>query len=236
MVALLITEGSVDVNKAATAKGLTPLYIAAEDNHIEIVNLLLKGKADVNSKTDIGWTPLFIGIFHGHTDVVKLLLQEGGADADLPRNDGWTPLMVAAHKGRTAEVELLLALEGIPRLHWRGGSWPRRVLHLALHGLLVGILLHGLHLLHRPSLLPHRRVERSWLEYVLLLDHGWLLLRDHRLRSRHAALALQDRLRCGLHVLQLRRHSLHLHGLPWLALQSLECICCLACYRRQWRC
>ena len=110
MVALLITEGSVDVNKAATAKGLTPLYIAAEDNHIEIVNLLLKGKADVNSKTDIGWTPLFIGIFHGHTDVVKLLLQEGGADADLPRNDGWTPLMVAAHKGRTAEVELLLAL------------------------------------------------------------------------------------------------------------------------------
>ena len=64
----------------AKNNGCTPLYIAAENGHLEIAKLLLvKGKANVNLARDMGATPLFVAAYRGHVEVAKLLLVEGKA-------------------------------------------------------------------------------------------------------------------------------------------------------------
>ena len=88
--------------------GATPLFIAAQNGHEQIVDILLeKGKANVDLATKVlilfaaffflfsfsksffslflkdGTTPLFIAAFNGHYQVVQILLEKGGAIVDL---------------------------------------------------------------------------------------------------------------------------------------------------------
>ncbi|RGP69897.1 ankyrin repeat-containing [Fusarium longipes] len=85
----------------------TPLYFAAERGYTEIVDCLIKNKADVNA-LDRRWeTPLFKPAGNGHVEIVDRLLLAG---TDATKLDMWrrTPLRFAALKGRTAIVQMLL--------------------------------------------------------------------------------------------------------------------------------
>lgn len=55
---LLIDRG-VDVN-AKTDDDFTPLHVAAQEGHVEVVKFLLDGDANVNFKNKHGWTPLHL--------------------------------------------------------------------------------------------------------------------------------------------------------------------------------
>ena len=55
------------VNKAN--KGCTPLFIAAQNDHVEIAQLLMERGADVNQAKNNGCTPLYIAAKEGHTKV-----------------------------------------------------------------------------------------------------------------------------------------------------------------------
>jgi len=89
---------------------VTPLFIAAQNGHTEVVKLLLAYKGDVNaSKHTNGVTPLFIAAQNGRTVIVKLLLaNKADVNASRHTNDV-TPLYIAAQNGRTVIVKLLLA-------------------------------------------------------------------------------------------------------------------------------
>ena len=95
--------------------GRTPLNIAAREDNIEIVKLLLDSgvwhllsenvivnKADYN-----GWTPLHAAVYYGHERIVKLLL-DSGAVINKANKFGYTPLMEAAREGHIRIVKLLL--------------------------------------------------------------------------------------------------------------------------------
>eukprot|EP00300_Choanocystis_sp_HF-7_P014675 c18769_g1_i3.p1 GENE.c18769_g1_i3~~c18769_g1_i3.p1 ORF type:complete len:141 (+),score=27.48 c18769_g1_i3:54-476(+) len=56
----------------------TPLVLAAVNNHIEVVRLLIQLKANVNCADNNGWTPLYIAARCGHFAVVQELLDHGG--------------------------------------------------------------------------------------------------------------------------------------------------------------
>jgi len=93
--------------------GITPLMIAAQKGHIDIVDMLIKfldiHAVDINAKA-AGYhnvSALYLAAQNGKTDVAALLLRNG-ADLNIAADKGVTPLMVAAAKGHEKIVRLLL--------------------------------------------------------------------------------------------------------------------------------
>ena len=66
--------------------------LAAEDGHLQVVQLLIEKGADVNQKNRVsefgfrGWTALNYASSKGHTDILKCLL-EAGADYGFQSDD-----------------------------------------------------------------------------------------------------------------------------------------------------
>jgi ankyrin repeat protein len=60
--------------------------------------LLIERGADVNAKTNGGWTPLHSAAFYGHVEVVRLLL-EHGADPNIKNIWGQTAIDLARERG-----------------------------------------------------------------------------------------------------------------------------------------
>jgi ankyrin repeat protein len=81
-----------------------PLHIVAEFGPIEMVELLIRMKADVNATAYNGFTPLHVT----ETKDIAALLIRAGADLDKRDNWGKTPLQKAAQRGLTPVVEAIL--------------------------------------------------------------------------------------------------------------------------------
>ena len=108
MVGQLLKAGA-DVNKATTGIGGTPLYIAAQEGHENVVEQLLKAGADLNKALrDISVTPFHVAAFSGHESVVEQLLKAGADVNKATTDDGSTPLHIAAGEGHEGVVEKLL--------------------------------------------------------------------------------------------------------------------------------
>jgi poly(3-hydroxybutyrate) depolymerase len=107
-----LVEG-VDVN-AKFKDGWTPLHMAAEGGHREIVDLLIAKGADINATAGagdgVGWTPLHEAAEEGHKKVVELLILKG-ADINVKNGDGRTPLDLA-FKHKNAEIADILRKHG----------------------------------------------------------------------------------------------------------------------------
>jgi ankyrin repeat protein len=85
-----------------------PIYAAAQQGHVGVVDALLEANAAVNVNEHAGGTPIWIAAANGHADVVRALIS-AGADIDLARPSGGdTPLHVAAAEGHVPAVFVLL--------------------------------------------------------------------------------------------------------------------------------
>eukprot|EP01052_Picozoa_sp_SAG31_P035050 SAG31_NODE_4179_length_3499_cov_5.939412_2_plen_473_part_00 len=102
-----IVSGLQNVN-AAKQGGFTPLYVAAEKGHSEIVSGLVAAGADVNAAAQDGFTPLYVAAEKGHREIVSGLVA-AGADVNAAAQDGATPLVIAAFKGHSEIVSGLVA-------------------------------------------------------------------------------------------------------------------------------
>ena len=105
----MLLKPGADKDKAMTTDGATPLFIAAQKGHHEVVEMLLKAGADKDKATsDIGDTPLNVAAEWGHDTVVEILIR-AGADTDKATTDtGCTSLYAAAWAGHDKVVEMLL--------------------------------------------------------------------------------------------------------------------------------
>ena len=89
-------------------KGETGLHFTARLNLPMLTISLLNQGADVNAKSNIGWTPLYIAAWHNAPETAKILLKHG-ADINAKNNFGWTPpLHVAALHNAHETAEVLL--------------------------------------------------------------------------------------------------------------------------------
>ncbi|XP_053731295.1 ankyrin-3-like isoform X4 [Synchiropus splendidus] len=87
--------------------GLTPLHLAAQENKVNVAEVLLNHRADVNVRTMTGYTPLHVAAHYGNAKMANFLLQNN-AMVDYITKNGYTPLHQAAQQGHTHIVNLLL--------------------------------------------------------------------------------------------------------------------------------
>ena len=62
--------------------GKTPLMVAAEKGHVEVVKSLLDHGADINDEEVNGWTALHISAIKAHTEVESLLRAKGATEEE----------------------------------------------------------------------------------------------------------------------------------------------------------
>ncbi|XP_057535115.1 ankyrin repeat-containing protein ITN1-like [Amaranthus tricolor] len=91
--------------------GETPLFIAAEKGHLEVVKALLPHTTSegVSARNQIGFTALHVAASQGHQAIVQVLLDH---DPELSKTLGQsntTPLISAAVRGHVEVVNVLLS-------------------------------------------------------------------------------------------------------------------------------
>lgn len=87
--------------------GRLPLVVACEKDHMQIVDLLVRGGADVNLSDLSGNTALLVAAKMKHSLAINYLLK-AGADPDLKLPNGWTLLHLLAYDGRTSDIKNFL--------------------------------------------------------------------------------------------------------------------------------
>ncbi|XP_063773053.1 ankyrin repeat domain-containing protein 6 isoform X2 [Pseudophryne corroboree] len=129
-------KGQVDnvvqlINKGAkvavTKHGRTPLHLAANKGHLNVVQILLKAGCELNIQDDGHQTALHRAAVVGNSDILAVLIQEGCA-LDRQDKDGNTALHEAAWHGFSQSVKLLVKAGANVLAKNKAGNTP---LHLA---------------------------------------------------------------------------------------------------------
>ncbi|CAM9629768.1 unnamed protein product [Choristocarpus tenellus] len=103
---------------------ITPVYIAAECGHAEIVRELVVKQADAHRlRTDAGLSPLCIAASKGHIEVVRTLLG-CGADFRVNWKGGISPLFRAAQNGHLLVLKELLEAGADPQVRTQNHLTP----------------------------------------------------------------------------------------------------------------
>jgi WD40 repeat protein/ankyrin repeat protein len=108
-VAFLTRQAGCDPNHAGN-DGRTPLYIASQNGHLDVVRYLVdKAKCDPNQASSDGTTPVNVASAKGHLATVHYLVAEANCDANQANNSGWTPVITASYDGHLDIVHYLVA-------------------------------------------------------------------------------------------------------------------------------
>ncbi|CAG2229612.1 unnamed protein product [Mytilus edulis] len=86
----------------------TPLYVACENGHLQLLKKLLYYGADVSLKKKSGDSPLSAACENGHTSVVRELLAHSNVNKDDQNMKGYSPLYLACQNGHEKIVKILL--------------------------------------------------------------------------------------------------------------------------------
>ncbi|KAI0270079.1 hypothetical protein BGY98DRAFT_278745 [Russula aff. rugulosa BPL654] len=103
----LITTHSEDIN-AKCYDDRTPLHVASQEGHVDVVHLLLDHGAQVNSHDCDKWMPLHYASAEGRPEVVQLLV-EHKATLNARDVNGSSPVYTASRLGHLEVVRLLLS-------------------------------------------------------------------------------------------------------------------------------
>ena len=133
-------EFEVNFNVAPPLDGPDALGLAARGGHLERVEELVEGGAELDLPDDAGKTPLYLASQNGHEPIVETLLA-AGARTDLMSIDGISALIVATAQGSEnivrrlieggAEVDLATPT-GVTALLTAGAAGDHRLVEMLL--------------------------------------------------------------------------------------------------------
>lgn len=103
---LLDENGGLINYHTTTPDSASPLGLASEKGHYEVVKLLIERGAKIDAVDRLEWTPLMSAAHGGHAEIVKLLLSKG-ADRSLKNVSGLTALDLALETGNKVVIDLL---------------------------------------------------------------------------------------------------------------------------------
>ena len=101
-----LLEKGLDVN--AKFETVTVLHVAAYWGDLGLVKDLIGKGADVNAKSEAGFTVLHVVALSGNLDLVKYLVEEKNLDVNAKSESGWTVLHSAAGSGNLSLVKYLV--------------------------------------------------------------------------------------------------------------------------------
>jgi ankyrin repeat protein len=87
-----------DLNIRSQINGYTPISVAAEKEHLDVVRFLVQAGAETNTAIQTGETALTFAAQKGNLGMVTVLIN-GGANPNLTDNKSWTPLQHAELAG-----------------------------------------------------------------------------------------------------------------------------------------
>jgi len=87
---------------------VNPVFAATNNDNTKSLEILIKAKADVNSKDSKGYTPLMLAAQENYYRTAKYLLDKR-ARINEENNDGHTALSIAIQRGQNETVTVLLA-------------------------------------------------------------------------------------------------------------------------------
>jgi uncharacterized protein len=121
--------------------GLTPLQFAVREGSLDAVKTLVEAGADVNQRSEFGWSALLVAT-HNRYYKIGMYLLDHGADPNIANEGGWTPLYIATDN-RNIEagdyptrkpdmdhleyIKRLLAAHANPNLRMRSSTETRTV-------------------------------------------------------------------------------------------------------------
>ena len=120
-IVLLLIKHNANIHHIVN--GLSSLYIAADQGHLEIVHTLLNAGADVDQPSDTGLTPLLIASKKGYHKIVGALLKKN-ASMNMGFSE-FTPLCLASRYNHSDTAEILLdAGADVDERHQKSGTTP----------------------------------------------------------------------------------------------------------------
>ena len=97
-----------ELETSAVAQGYTALHIAAANGNVADADALVcDAHVEVDRRAANGYTALHCAAHYGHTEICRLLLQNG-ANSNAATPNGVTPLHLAAGAGHTTVVVMLI--------------------------------------------------------------------------------------------------------------------------------
>lgn len=120
----LLSRESIDLD-TGDPEGFTPLMLATDKGHAQIVRILLNRGAGLAAVNDNGAAALHIASQNGHPAVAKMLV-EGGADVEAVMSTalGSRPLHLTADEGHSEVMRVLIEAGADPDTRRSDGATP----------------------------------------------------------------------------------------------------------------
>lgn len=104
-----VSDSTVESEVHETTRHESPLHLAADNGHDDVVKLLLQSQdVEIDIRNHLEQTPLLVAVSKSYTDIVVLLIQAGANIEASASSDGRTALLMAAMQGSEELVRTLL--------------------------------------------------------------------------------------------------------------------------------